>query len=220
MILLLFGPPGSGKGTQSAVLAARYHIPAISTGEIFRAECKAGTEVGRMACRTLACGDLVPDDVANRIVADRIARPDCAAGFLLDGYPRTVAQARSFAALLAARNLPDPLVLFLDVPDDVLVQRLTSRRQCPRCLRIYNLLWQPPLIPGRCDEDGAKLIEREDDTEPVVRQRLRAYHEQTGPVLDYYGESKVLHIDGGLPPIEVENEEERLIDTLVPVGAR
>ncbi|MGP8244742.1 MAG: adenylate kinase family protein [Bryobacteraceae bacterium] len=220
MILLLFGPPGCGKGTQSAFLAARYHIPAISAGEMFRAECKAGSETGRVACRTFSCGEPVSDDIADGIVASRIAQPDCAGGFLLDGYPRTVAQARSFAALLAAHNLPEPLVLFLDVPDEVLVQRLAARRQCPRCLRIYNLLWQPPRTPGRCDQDGGKLVEREDDTEPVVRQRLRAYHEQTGPILDYYGESAVVHIDGLLPPIEVEREEERLIETLVPVDAR
>jgi adenylate kinase len=221
MILLLFGPPGSGKCTQSAFLAAHYDIPAISAMEMFRAACKAGTEFGRMACKTFSCGDLVPDDTANRIVAGRIARPDCAGGFLLDGYPQTVAQARSFAALLAARNLPDPLVLYLDVPKEVLVQRLTSRRQCPRCLRIYDLLWQPPCTPGHCDEDGGKLFEREDDTEPMVRQRLSAYREQVRPILDYYGESAVLHIDGLLPPIGVEQEEQRLIESmLVPAGAR
>ena len=220
MIVLLFGPPGSGKATQGAYLAARYHIPAISAMEMFRANCKAGMEFGRMACQGFSCGEVVPDDVANGIVAGRIARPDCAGGFILDGYPQTVAQARSFAALVAARNLPDPLVLFLDVPEDVLVERLTAQRQCPRCLRTYNLLWQPPRTPGYCDEDGGKLFEREEDAEPAVRQRLRAYAERIGPILDYYGESAVLHINGLLPPIGVEQEEQRLIEsTLVTAGA-
>jgi adenylate kinase len=221
MILLLFGPPGSGKATQSAFLAAHYHVPAISAADMFRDECKAGAEFGRTVCRTYTCGDLVPDEIANRVVAERIAHPDCAGGLLLEGYPQTVAQARSFAALVAARQLPDPMVLFLDVPEEILVQRLTARRQCPRCLRTYNLLWQPPLASGHCDDDGSALIERPDDSEPALRERLRAYRERIAPILDYYGESAVLHINGLLPPIGVEREEERLIESmLVPAGAR
>lgn len=221
MILLLFGPPGSGKATQSAFLAEHYHVPAISAVDMFRDECKAGAEFGRTVCRMYTCGDLVPDEVANRVVAKRIARPDCASGFLLDGYPQTVAQARSFAVLVAARQLPEPMVLFLDVPEEVLVERLTARRQCTRCLRIYNLLWQPPLTPGHCDDDGGALIERPDDTKPAVLERLHAYRERIAPILHYYGESAVLHINGLLPPIRVEREEERLIESmLVPAGAR
>jgi len=200
VILLLFGPPGCGKGTQAAHLAERFQIPAISTGEIFRAECKAGTDMGRLACKIMSSGGLVSDDIVNGMVASRIARPDCAGGFLLDGYPRTVPQAEQFAALLRERGLPDPAVIHLDVAEDALVARLTARRQCPKCLRIYNLMWQPPRQTGRCDDDGEELLTREDDREAVIRQRLAAYRELTGPVLGWYGEAAVRTVDGALPP--------------------
>ena len=200
MILLLFGPPGCGKGTQAVYLADRFHIPAISTGEMFRAECKAGTELGRTACAIMTAGHLVPDEITNAIVANRVAKPDCANGFLLDGYPRTVPQAKYFDKLLRERGLPDPAVIHLDVAEDALVARLTARRQCPKCLRIYNLMWQPPRQTGRCDDDGEELLTREDDREAVIRQRLAAYRELTGPVLGWYGEAAVRTVDGALPP--------------------
>jgi adenylate kinase len=196
VIFLLFGPPGCGKGTQAAYLAGRFHIPAISTGEMFRAECKAGTELGKAACEILAKGALVGDDLVNGIVANRIARPDCANGFLLDGYPRTVPQAIYFSAVLRERDLPVPVVIHLDVPDEALVSRLTARRQCPDCGHIYNALLQPPQITGLCDRDGAALITREDDREEVIRRRLRAYDELTGPILKWYGPSVVRTVDG------------------------
>lgn len=203
MILLLFGPPGCGKGTQSAWLAARYGIPAISTGEVFRAEIKAGTPLGKTASAIMAAGGLVGDDIVNGIVANRIAQPDCAGGFLLDGYPRTVPQAEVFAALLGERGLPDPVVIHLDVADAVLIERLTARRQCPQCKRIYNLISQPPRDAGQCDDDGAPLLTREDDKEAVIRQRLQAYEEQTGPILNYYGPALVRKVDGAAPPEQV-----------------
>ena len=203
MILLLFGPPGCGKGTQSASLAARFDIPAISTGELFRAEVKAGTPLGRKASAIMASGALVSDDIVNGMVANRIAEPDCARGFLLDGYPRTVPQAEMFAALLRERGLPDPVVIHLDVADSVLVARLTARRQCPQCKRIYNLTSQPPRVAERCDDDGAALLTLEDDKEAVIRQRLHAYEEQTGPILNYYGPALVRKVDGGAPPDDV-----------------
>jgi adenylate kinase len=203
VILLLFGPPGCGKGTQAAHLAERLHIPAISTGEIFRAECKAGTDLGCLACKTIASGGLVCDDIVNAMVEARIARPDCAGGFLLDGYPRTVPQAEQFAAVLRKRGLPNPVVIHLDVAEDALLARLTARRQCPKCLRIYNVMSQPPRQPERCDDDGERLLTREDDREAVIRQRLAAYRELSGPVLDWYGKSAVQRVDGALPPGEV-----------------
>lgn len=213
MILLLFGPPGCGKGTQATYLSQRFQIPAISTGEMFRAECKAGTELGKIACKLLAEGKLVPDQITNEVVAGRIAKADCGKGFLLDGYPRTVPQAMHFASLLQLRGLPDPVVIHLDVPDSHLIERLTARRQCPECKHIYNLLSKPPRVAGRCDDDGAELMQREDDCERVIVQRLRAYEEQTGPVLEYYGRQIVRRIDGSAPPDQVRAAIERAISS-------
>ena len=211
MILLLFGPPGCGKGTQAAFLAERFHIPAISTGEMFRAECKAGTPLGKMACSILAKGGLVDDETVNGIVASRTGRPDCAGGFLLDGYPRTVPQAQQFSALVAQRGLPAPIVIHLHVPDAALVARLTARRQCSQCMHIYNRLSQPSHVEGRCDIDGAPLIKREDDEESVILDRLRAYRDLTGPILDWYGESHVRTVDGSLSPDGVKQAIERAV---------
>ena len=159
----------------------------------------------------MSSGGLVGDDVVNRMVASRIARPDCAGGFLLDGYPRTVPQAEQFAALLRERGLPDPVVVHLDVAEDALVARLTARRQCPKCLRIYSTMWQPPRQPERCDDDGEALITREDDQEAVIRQRLAAYRDLTGPVLGWYGEAAVRTVDGALPPEEVTQAIENAV---------
>ncbi len=211
MILLLFGPPGCGKGTQAVYLAERFHIPAISTGEMFRAECKAGTELGKAACSILARGGLVSDELVNGIVANRITRPDCKEGFLLDGYPRTVPQAIWFSALLRDRRLPTPVVIHLDVPDEALVTRLTARRQCPQCKHIYNAILQPPKVAGVCDLDGAALLTREDDREDVVRQRLRAYDELTGPILKWFGPTVVRSVDGTRPADAVALTVERVV---------
>jgi adenylate kinase len=163
---------------------------------MFRAECKAGTELGNMASEIMNRGGLVGDDIVNAIVASRISKPDCANGFLLDGYPRTVPQARVFSALLTQRGLPEPIVVHLDVADDALVARLTARRQCPECRRIYNLLSQPPKVAGQCDDDHAPLLTRDDDSEAVIRRRLTAYKELTGPILQFYGSSTVRTVDG------------------------
>jgi adenylate kinase len=151
----------------------------------------------------MAQGGLVGDDIVNAIVASRISRPDCAEGFLLDGYPRTVEQAKSLAALLKQRGLPEPVVIHLDVPDNLLVSRLTARRQCPQCKRIYNLLSQPPRSEGKCDDDGAALLTRADDQESVIRERLRAYKELTGPILAWYGRPVVRDVDGASAPERV-----------------
>jgi adenylate kinase len=177
---------------------------------MFRAECKAGTELGKAACTILSKGGLVSDEIVNGIVANRIARPDCANGFLLDGYPRTVPQARHFSALLQQRSLPDPVVIHLNVPDDALIGRLTARRQCPKCLHIYNLQSQPPRVAGICDVDGTELLTREDDREAVIRQRLKAYQELTGPVLDWF-QNHVRTVDGSLAPEQVSQAIERAL---------
>lgn len=166
---------------------------------MFRAECKAGTELGKMASAIMASGGLITDDITNGIVANRIAQADCAGGFLLDGYPRTVPQAEHFAGLLRQRGLPPPVVIFLDVPTEALVARLTARRQCPKCLRIYNVRSQPPRVEGKCDDDGADLLTRVDDQEATIRQRMKAYDELTGPIVAWYGEAAVHKVDGSQP---------------------
>lgn len=213
MVILLFGAPGCGKGTQAGYLAERYEIPAISTGEMFRAECKAGTRLGRQAAAILAAGGLVGDDIVNAMVAGRIAREDCAHGFLLDGYPRTIPQARFFSRRLAELGFSAPAVIHLDVPAGILLTRLTARRQCPRCLRIYNLQLQAPRQSGFCDLDGTALMAREDDQESVIRQRLQAYEAQTGPLLDWYGPSGVHRVDGDREPALVAAAIERVLSS-------
>jgi adenylate kinase len=223
VILLLFGPPGCGKGTQATSLADKFHIPAISTGEMFRAECKAGTELGKQASAIMQAGGLVGDDIVNDIVASRISRPDCKRGFLLDGYPRTVPQAQNFGRRLAERGVPEPVVIHLDVRDSVLVARLTARRQCPQCLKIYNLQSQPPRIAGYCDDDGSGLLTREDDQESVIRDRLYAYSQQTGPILDWYGPARVHTVDGDQPAAQVARSvEEAVIEATgtIPAAVR
>ena len=183
---------------------------------MFRAECRAGTELGRRAEAILASGGLVGDDIVNEMVAHRIAQQDCARGFLVDGYPRTVAQARFFTHLLAERGLPEPTVVHLAVPDEVLLQRLMARRQCPTCKRIYNLLSQPPSREGLCDQDGAHLITREDDREEVIVERLKAYEEQTGPVLSWYGADSVHRVNAGQSPLRVAAAIRRILKAKVP----
>jgi adenylate kinase len=211
VILLLFGPPGCGKGTQAALLVEKLQIPAISTGEMFRAECQSGTALGRRAQALLASGQLIGDEIVNEMVAKRIAAADCEYGFLLDGYPRTTAQAKYLARLLRRRGLPQPVVVHIDVPDEVLVERLSARRQCPMCHRIYNLLTHRPMVAGLCDADRTSLITRSDDTEAVIRERLRAYERQTGPVLDWYGHENVIRVDGSRPEAQVAAEIEEAL---------
>ena len=213
MIILLFGPPGCGKGTQATFIAQRYHIPAISTGEMFRAECKAGTALGQLACSILKSGGLVGDAIVNQIVAGRIQQPDCASGFLLDGYPRTLEQARFLDGLLKERGLPEPLAIHLDVPRQALVSRITARRQCGTCGHIYNVLSQPPKVPEICDVDGAPLIHREDDTEAVILARLRAYEQATGPVIAHYNHAGCCRVDGTGTPERVSAQIERLLSS-------
>jgi adenylate kinase len=188
---------------------------------MFRAECKAGTELGKAACSILAKGGLVGDELVDGIVATRIARPDCKDGFLLDGYPRTVPQAIHFSALVRERGLPEPVVIHLDVPDEALVTRLTARSQCPKCKHIYNSILQPPRNAGECDDDGTALITREDDREDVVRRRLRAYDELTGPILKWFGPSVVRSVDGTRPADAVAQAVERVVlEAYCEIGVR
>jgi len=213
MIILLFGPPGCGKGTQGAVITQALGIPSISTGEIFRAELKAGTPLGNAAKQIMASGGLVGDDIVNAMVKGRLAQPDCRKGFLLDGYPRTIPQAEFLDGLLPQLGYPEPVIIYLDVPDAVLIARLTSRRQCPSCGRIYNLLSQPPARAGVCDVDGAGLIQRDDDKEEVIRARLGAYAESTGPLIEFYSKRNFHRVDGNQRPEEIQKEVDVILGT-------
>lgn len=216
MVLLLFGPPGSGKGTQSRLITNWLGIPPISTGDMLRSEIQAGTELGEAVRSIMTSGGLVGDDLVNQMLAHRVSQPDCLNGFLLDGYPRTVYQAEYLDDLIAEQELPKPIILHLDVPLDALVGRLTSRRQCPTCGTIYNLLHQPPRKAGVCDNDGTPLITRKDDQEDVVRERLRTFEAQTRPVLAHYQDRKYFYqIRGDRSPQYIFEEITGIIEPLL-----
>lgn len=218
MVFLLFGPPGSGKGTQSQWITEWLGIPAISTGEILRAEYEARTPLGLAAQAVMAAGSLVSDDLVNQILAKRLARPDCANGFLLDGYPRTVAQAAHLDEILPRLGHPESIVLHLDVPPESLIRRLTARRQCPQCHRIYNLIFQPPRQDSVCDDDSTLLIHRKDDVEDAIRERLRTYLSETSPVLEYYHGRTCYQISGDQDPKAVFSEiQTQLEEVLIKV---
>ena len=177
----------------------RHHgdaIPAVSTGEMLRGEIAAGTELGRNVQAIMAAGGLVSDDMINAALAARIEKADCAKGFMLDGYPRTVEQAEFLDGLLQRRGFPRPVVIHLDVPADVLVGRIVSRRQCPKCGRMFNVLTSRPKVDGRCDDDGEPLVTRKDDQEDVIRERLRTYNEMTRPVIAHYPSDRYFQIMG------------------------
>ena len=218
MVILLFGPPGCGKGTQGAIITRQLGVPSISTGEIFRAELKAGTPLGNAAKQIMASGGLVGDDIVNAMVKGRLAQPDCRNGFLLDGYPRTIAQAQFLDALLKELAYPEPTILFLEVADAVLISRLTARRQCSACGAIYNVLSQPPQVDGVCDRDSAALLQRDDDKEEVIRARLVAYADSTGPLVGYYSNRDFHRIDGNRKPAEVQVDVDKILNR-PPVGS-
>ena len=185
MRLVLLGPPGAGKGTQAALLAAEWHVPAISTGDMFRQAVREQTELGRQAQRYMEAGQLVPDEVTIGIVAERLQQDDCNDGFILDGFPRTVAQSQALDAILARWDQSVQAVEF-EISDDEVVRRIAGRRSCADCGAVYNLHTSPPAQEGRCDRCGGTLVQREDDQPDTVRARLAVYHAQTSPLTDYY----------------------------------
>ena len=202
-IVILLGPPGCGKGTQASVLSEMLNIPVISTGAILRAECESGTALGNAVKATLARGELVSDEVMNQVVANWIAHPHCEKGFLLDGYPRTVPQARFLDDTLDTLGMSRPTVIRIDVPNQVLVDRVTGRRQCPSCGKIYHLRHSPPARDGLCDRDGMALMRRADDTEAVIQERIKRYEEATAPLIDYYRDMDLQSVDGSDNPAMV-----------------
>ncbi len=183
--LLLFGPPGSGKGTQAVLLAQALGAPHISTGDMFRQHVKDATELGRRVKAIMDAGQLVPDSLVNEMVEERLSRPDCRAGFILDGYPRTVPQAEMLDGFLR-RQGRGKVVINLQVDYNIIVARITARRSCPVCGAVYNLVSNPPKNDNVCDRDGAALIQRDDDKEEVLRKRFEAYNAQTLPVIGFF----------------------------------
>jgi adenylate kinase len=211
LVILLFGPPGSGKGTQSPAITQLLQIPAISTGEMLRAECEAGTPLGKEASAILAAGKLVGDDLVNAMLVHRLEQPDCSNGFLLDGYPRTLPQADFLDGFLQTHGFPEPTIIHLSLPVSVLVERISARRQCPKCGKIYNILFQPPKKKGICDLDGERLVRRGDDVPEVVEQRLKAYEAQTAPVITHYQTGDYYKVHAARPPAEIIRDVTNLL---------
>jgi adenylate kinase len=217
LIILLFGPPGSGKGTQGRFIVdwLKPKVPCISTGDLFRAEMAGRTPLGLEAQAIITAGGLVPDDLVNKMLCSRIGQSDCADGFMLDGYPRTVEQAEYLDRLIAGRSLPAPVVIHLDVPADVLVGRMVSRRQCSKCGRMFNVLSARPKVDGQCDDDGALLVVRKDDREDVIRERLRTYEEVTRPVLNHYPSDRYFQISGDRSTGYIFEEITRILESVI-----
>lgn len=188
--LAVIGPPSSGKGTQSSMLSEEYGIPHISTGDLLRSEVQEGTALGKEASPYMADGKLVPDDLVIRMMAMRLSSEDCEGGFILDGYPRTLEQAEALD-----KDFGLDIVLYIDVTEEEIVGRAAGRRVCARCATIYHVDFDPPEVPEICDVCASELVVREDDTEPVVRERLAVFRERTKPLLERYG-SIIVTIDG------------------------
>jgi adenylate kinase len=214
--LVLVGPPGAGKGTQAEFIAVHLSVPKISTGDIFRANVSQGTPLGVEAKRYMDDGKLVPDEVTINMVRERLAEPDAGDGFLLDGFPRTVPQAVELDKMLADMGTQLDLVLELVVDDDEVIRRLSGRRTCSGCGKIWHVEFEPPAHPGICDRCGSKLYQRDDDKAETVAKRLVEYAEKTAPLIDYYGaQGKLVGIDAtGL----VEDITVRAIDALRSYG--
>jgi adenylate kinase len=207
-VVVLLGPPGAGKSEQSRRLTERHSIPAISTGDLLRDHVRRGTPLGLQADSYMKAGKLVPDSLMNPILEDRLSQPDCERGFILDGYPRTLAQAESLGGLLKNKGLPTHVIL-LDVPTERLFKLLTGRRVCPRCNRSYNIYFQPPKKEGVCDVDNALLVQRSDDKEEVIRRRLDTYQKETVPAIEYYAsQGRLERVNGDQPPEKVAAEIE------------
>jgi len=211
-VVILLGAPGSGKGTQAKEIVERYGIPQISTGDMLREAVKNRTPLGLAAERIMRAGGLVSDEIVNGLVEERTARPDCLSGFVLDGYPRTIEQARTLEEILKRQGRPEPLVVNLVVARDAVVKRISGRRTCRQCARIYNVYFSPSRHPGVCDVCGGELFARPDDGETVVCERLLQYERQTAPLVDHYKSLGLLtELDGDAP---IENINRRLAEIL------
>ena len=212
MKIIMLGAPGAGKGTQAKKIAAKYQIPHISTGDIFRANIKNGTELGNKAKEYMEKGLLVPDELTCDLLLDRVAQDDCKNGYVLDGFPRTIPQAEALKAALEKRGEKMDFAIDVDVPDENIVRRMSGRRACLGCGSTYHIEHIPPKTEGICDVCGGKLVLRDDDAPETVQNRLKVYHEQTQPLLDFYGKEGILKtVDGTL---EMEAVFEKITEIL------
>ncbi|HUS92134.1 MAG TPA: adenylate kinase [Phycisphaerae bacterium] len=215
---MLMGPPGAGKGTQAKRLVERFGMVHLSSGDIFRAEKAGGSELGRKLAEYMSAGQLVPDEMVVEIMAKAITRADAEAGLMLDGFPRTVPQAESLDRQLARAGKPLDGVVVITCDDEAIVGRITGRRSCPSCGRVYHVKFLPPEAAGRCDDcPGVELVQRADDKEEVVRERLAAYYGQTEPVIAYYRgrrEVRVVEVDGNGAPDDVTSALARGVEQL------
>ena len=215
MQLLLMGPPGAGKGTQAVRLVEKFSIPQISTGDMFRAAVKEGTELGKKAKACMEAGTLVPDEVTVGIVRERLAKDDCKGGFILDGFPRTVEQAKALEKILDELNLKLTKVLNIHVPAENLIERAIGRRICKTCGATYHVKFNPPKAADTCDNCGSNLYQRADDNEETMKKRLSVYEDSTRPLIDYYKKVGVyVEIDGRQP---IEKVTEDLVNVLSSV---
>ncbi len=205
MKIIMLGAPGAGKGTQAKKIADAYHIPHISTGDIFRANLKEGTELGLKAKEYMDRGELVPDELTCDLVMDRIQKDDAKEGFVLDGFPRTIPQAEALTEALKKIGQVMDIAINVDVPDENIIERMGGRRACVGCGATYHIVTVPPKTEGKCDRCGADLILRDDDKPETVKKRLEVYHAQTQPLIDYYEKQGILKtVDGTKAPADVE----------------
>ena len=213
--LILFGPPGAGKGTQAERLRKDFELPYIATGDMLRANVKEETELGKKAKEYMDAGDLVPDELILAMAADRLSQDDAQDGFILDGFPRTIEQAEALDKQLSDMGRRVTAALLVDVPDEEVIRRLSGRRMCVKSGHNYHVEFDPPKHEGVCDQDGSRLVQREDDKPEVVGNRLRVYHEKTKPLVDYYDERGLMRrIDGTRDPADVHGHIRAVIATL------
>ncbi|SHG74903.1 Adenylate kinase [Thermosyntropha lipolytica DSM 11003] len=215
MNIILMGPPGAGKGTQAEKIKASYPIPHISTGDMFREAVSNGTPLGMEAKKYMDEGKLVPDEVTIGIVKERLMQPDCASGFLLDGFPRTVVQAEALDQLLAEIGKKLEAAINIQVPDEILIERVTGRVTCKECKTVYHLKFNPPAKENVCDRCGGELVARSDDRGDIVKKRLEVYNEQTNPLIEYYAKTGILYnIDGNRGTEEVFADIKKVLENL------
>jgi len=215
MYIILFGAPGVGKGTQAKLISQKYNIPQISTGDMLREAIRQRTELGKKAEAIIARGELVSDDIMLGLISERISQPDCKNGFILDGFPRTIAQAEGLEKLFKEKKLPQPICIEIVVPENVIIKRLTSRRICEKCGAIFDPVVNPIPPDNKCAKCGGRIVQREDDNEETIHKRLQVYHEQTAPVRDYYRKvDKFYTIDGNRPIEQVFKEIEDILTSV------